>query len=61
MYLKVVLVLFFLLFSINYSILLPNQPIISPQRIIELSVVNPPILYDLPVRRPSMNPNCFQT
>ncbi len=49
MYLKFVVVLFLQLFSTNNCILLPNQS----QRIIKLPV--------LPVQRPSMNPNYFQT
>ncbi len=57
MYLKLVVVLFFQLFSINDCILFPNQ-----QRLIKLPVVNPPIIpIVIPVKRPSMNPNCFQT
>ncbi len=54
MYLKFVVVLFFQLFSINNSIFLLNQQPIETIR-------KPLVLPVLPVRRPSMNPNCFQT
>ncbi len=55
MYLKFVLVLFFQLFSINNSIVLPNPPIFPPPKVIKIGPTQP----SLPVQRPSMNPNCF--
>ncbi len=54
MYLKFVVVLFFQLFSINNCIFLPNEQPIQTIR-------KPLVLPILPVRRPSMNPYCFQT